>query len=118
MIPTLTPLLEDLRGLHERMVRAAAEVQAFEMRAIQNGHGENSNVFSPGYDLSQIRAEMAERLRYLQGIGVQLKDVEQGILDFPTRMHGRDVYLCWRLGEDEVAYWHDIESGYAGRKPL
>jgi hypothetical protein len=118
LIPMLIPLLEDLRQVNERRMLAVQEVQAFEMRAQQNGHGENTNVFSPEYDLRKIHEEMAERLRYLQELGVHLKDIENGIVDFPTRMGGRDVYLCWRLGEERVSHWHDMESGYAGRQPL
>jgi hypothetical protein len=118
LIPTLTPLLQDLHALHQRMTRAVEEVQVFERRAIQNGHGENTNVFLPDYSLEAIHSELNERLGYLDRLGIQLKDIENGILDFPTRMHGRDVYLCWRLGEETVAHWHEIESGFAGRRPL
>jgi hypothetical protein len=51
---------------------------------------------------------------------VQVKDLDRGLVDFPARHpeSGEDVLLCWELGEPEVAYWHDLESGFAGRKPL
>ena len=118
LIPMLTPVLEDLREVNERRLRAVREVQEFEMRASQDGHGENSNVFSPDFDLAKIYEEFAQRVRYLEGLGIQLKDIEHGVVDFPTRMHDRDVLLCWRLGEERVAFWHDVEGGYAGRQPL
>ena len=118
LIPTLIPVLEDLQRVHQQMQRAASEVQTFEHRAGQNGHGENTNVFSPELDLQRIRGELRERLLYLQGLGIQLKDIGEGIVDFPTHLYGRDVYLCWRLGEAEVSHWHDTESGFAGRRPL
>ncbi|MFO0960150.1 MAG: DUF2203 domain-containing protein [Isosphaeraceae bacterium] len=53
----------------------------------------------------------------LDRLGVELKGAD-GLCDFPARMEGRDVYLCWRLGEAEVRYWHDIDAGFAGRKPI
>jgi hypothetical protein len=49
---------------------------------------------------------------------IVLRDPENGLLDFPGRIDGQDVFLCWRLGEDEVAWWHGPDSGFAGRKPL
>jgi hypothetical protein len=118
LVPTLTPILEELRELYHRMSQAAAEVHGFEARAGQNGHGENTRVFSPEYDLRKIHSDLEQRALYLRGIGVHLKDIEHGILDFPTRMFGRDVYLCWRLGEERVSHWHDIDAGFAGRRPL
>src|SRR5207249_1745693 len=52
----------------------------------------------------------------LKDIGVELKDYFTGLVDFPCRMDNREVYLCWRLGEAEVAYWHELEAGFAGRQ--
>ena len=118
LLPSLIPVLEELRDLYGRVLTAADVVQDFERRAVQNGHGQGHQVFSPGYDLRQLHQEMQSRLQYLEGIGLHLKDLENGILDFPTRMFGRDVYLCWRLGEERVAYWHDMDAGFAGRQPL
>jgi len=118
MLPMVRPILENLQELRGRMVQGAVEVHDFEMLASQNGHGEHSAVFSPEYDLRKIHADIQERVRYLQDIGCILKDLEQGIVDFPTRMGGRDVYLCWRLGEEAVTHWHDIDSGFSGRQRL
>jgi len=47
-----------------------------------------------------------------------LRDIDRGLVDFPAIVEGREVYLCWELGEDEVCFWHDISSGYRGREPL
>jgi hypothetical protein len=54
----------------------------------------------------------------LEALGIQLKDRRIGLIDFPSEMDGRRVLLCWRLGESSVQYWHDENSGYAGRQPL
>jgi hypothetical protein len=54
----------------------------------------------------------------LSAAGIILRDPETGLVDFPSRREGRTVYLCWRLGEDRVAHWHDANAGFAGRRPL
>jgi len=61
---------------------------------------------------------MQERMVFLEAQSIVLKDIQHGIIDFPSRMYDRDVYLCWRLGEDSVSHWHDVDAGFAGRRPL
>ena len=62
---------------------------------------------------------IAERAGELEALGVQLKDYERGLIDFPAMRDGRVVLLCWQLGEgDEIEWWHDLETGFAGRQPL
>ncbi|MDB4899828.1 MAG: hypothetical protein JWN53_1636 [Gemmatimonadetes bacterium] len=56
--------------------------------------------------------------RELEALGIQLKDRRIGLIDFPSDMDGRTVLLCWRLGESSVQYWHDVQTGFAGRQPL
>jgi hypothetical protein len=56
--------------------------------------------------------------RELEQLGIQLKDRRLGLVDFPSEIGGRNVLLCWRLGEPEVQYWHELDAGYAGRQPL
>lgn len=76
-------------------------------------------------ELSQTQDELAteesklqEYVDELQKLGVELKSDEIGLCDFRTLMNGREVYLCWRLGEPEVMYWHELDGGFAGRQPL
>jgi hypothetical protein len=57
-------------------------------------------------------------LEALSESGIVLRDIDRGLVDFPAIQDGREVYLCWELGEDEVSFWHDISSGYRGREPL
>ncbi len=118
LLPTLTQVLEHLQALAGRLRTAMQEVHRFELRSAQNGHSQKVMPFETDHDLNAIRVDMEQRLEYLHGLGVHLKDIETGILDFPTRMHGHDVYLCWRLGEERVQHWHEIDSGFAGRRPL
>ena len=65
--------------------------------------------------LTNFTSEMSE----LESLGVQLKDFERGLIDFPSLRDGRVVLLCWQLGEgDELEWWHDVDAGFAGRTPL
>ncbi len=76
-------------------------------------------------ELSQIEEEVQKDTRRLRGyveelrqLGVEPKGVTEGLVDFPSRMDGRDVCLCWQLGEAEVLYWHETDAGFQGRQPL
>ena len=73
--------------------------------------------------VAQQALEMAiERLEdlvdELEDVGAELKDYQSGLIDFVGRHEGRDVYLCWKLGEESIAYWHELDAGFAGRKPI
>lgn len=118
LLPNLRPLLEDLQGLDRRMRHAVALIQEFEKLAVNNGHGEHADALRPEHDVEDIGRDMQERLLLLEAQSIVLKDIRNGIVDFPSRLRGRDVYLCWRLGEETVSHWHDTDAGFAGRQRL
>jgi hypothetical protein len=66
----------------------------------------------------QSREKIKQAIEQIQGIGCVLKDLDEGLVDFPALIDGREVYLCWKLGEERIGYWHGIDEGFAGRKPL
>ena len=109
--------LARLRVAARAVERELAEVRA---HASGNGHGDTARRASA---LESTRAEttraIADVVTELAEMGVQVKDADVGLLDFPARHpDGSIVLLCWRLGEDEVAAWHTLDGGFAGRKPL
>ena len=109
LLPYLAPALVELREKFE----AAAEVRVKITKAAAG------NGWSPQRDeWSKVLGRVAELLERLQEWQVELKDIATGLVDFPTVIEGRDAYLCWRLGEPEVAFWHFREDGFRGRKPL
>jgi hypothetical protein len=118
MLPVVTPILEDLTDVYIRLGDAAEIVRAFEARARQNGHTGDGSVFDPAARIEPIEERLRGHLQSLDSLGVVLKDIEIGLIDFPAKRDGRDVYLCWHLGEDRVAFWHDVDEGYRSRQPL
>jgi hypothetical protein len=77
-----------------------------------NGGGEPGRVVSEAF--LELQAAAAE----LDAVDVIVRDLDRGLVDFPTIRDGREVYLCWEEGEDEINYWHETDAGFAGRKPL
>ena len=78
----------------------------------QNGGGDAGRVVSEAF--LELRAALVR----LQEAEVVLRDLDRGLVDFPSIRDGREVYLCWLEEEDGIGYWHDVEEGFAGRKPL
>ena len=118
--------LEVVRPLAERMVEArgallVAQRQQAELitRIASNGGGLTpSDVSDAAAEVERASRDLMAAVDELQGLGVLVKDLDRGLVDFPCVHRGRELLLCWQLGEDEVAYWHGLEEGFAGRKPL
>ena len=69
-------------------------------------------------EFHKLSYEFYKELEQLEKTGCVLKDLEQGLVDFYCRFEGRDIFLCWRLGEGRIKAWHEIEEGFAGRQPI
>src|SRR6266851_1641085 len=69
-------------------------------------------------EMEQDQEKMRDYVQELQQLGIELKDFHAGLIDFPARMGNREVYLCWKLGELEVAHWHELDAGFAGRRKI
>jgi hypothetical protein len=118
--------LEELRPLAEQMVDRRQElVEAQGRRATLGAQvGTNGGDLTPSdfadadEEMERAAAALAESIERIQSAGVLVKDLDQGLLDFPARREGEDILLCWHVGEDEVRFWHGPEEGFAGRKPL
>jgi hypothetical protein len=111
-LPWVRERLERLREAHARLNEKEAR-DALSYAAPGNGGGEPGQVVSEGF--LGLRSALIE----LQEMDVVLRDLERGLVDFPSIRDGREVYLCWvEREEDEIRYWHDLEAGFAGRQPL
>jgi hypothetical protein len=83
-----------------------------------NGHLVDAELKEAQARLEQATAAVNELAEQIHEMGCELKGIEEGLIDFRTEMGGREVYLCWKLGEERIDWWHDLETGFAGRQPL
>jgi hypothetical protein len=118
--------LEQVRPLVEQMVvRRRAHVEALERQEELEGRIRGNGGGIPPAELAEAAAEVDRQARSLARmvddiveLGVEVKDLDEGLVDFPALRGGETVLLCWQLGEDEIGYWHSPEDGFAGRRPL
>ena len=119
-------LLGDVRPVAEELVarrRAFAVTTARRARLVARIAG-NGGDFDPQEpraleeQLEQQAEAIAQCVERLERLGVLVKDLDRGLVDFPALRRGEEVLLCWQVGEEEVAHWHGLEEGFAGRKPL
>jgi hypothetical protein len=114
LLPAVRPTLLKIQARHNTIATFRSSAQAAANSAQFGGGGmENGSVYVKSlYELGKLTLE-------LDALGIQLKDYSRGLIDFPSMREGRIVLLCWQLGEgDQIEWWHDLESGFAGRKPL
>jgi hypothetical protein len=112
LLPTLRKILDEVALHRDTLRERAPQMEPILRAAAENGGGRAS----AEYGLEAYNLYLAiERIREL---GVVLKDLDVGLLDFPHEREGRVVFLCWHPPEESVEYWHDLDAGYAGRRPL
>lgn len=119
-------LLAEVRPLAEQLVerkRSLDEAEAARAALLGRiaGNGGDltpSDVTDAIEGVRRAAAEIGRLVDELHELGVQVKDLDVGLLDFPSEREGEVVLLCWRVGEDEIGYWHGVDEGFAGRKPL
>ncbi|MCL4541457.1 MAG: DUF2203 domain-containing protein [Chloroflexi bacterium] len=116
LLPTLIPILEELR----RLVRDAAHFQRqlAMITPAARSNGQAPEALALEVALMGVQERFGDLVSQLEDFGVELKDVETGLIDFRSIRDGREVYLCWRLGEDRIRYWHELSAGFRGRQPL
>jgi hypothetical protein len=102
----------------DRMRAAREQLGDEEARAALTDAAPTNGGGEPGVVVSEAFIDLRDALTELQGIDVVLRDLDRGLLDFPAVRDGREVYLCLEDGEDEIGFWHDVETGYGGRQPL
>jgi hypothetical protein len=111
------PVAERMVALRERMRELEGEQREIVQIIAGNGSGYAVSD-SRSAEFSSVVAELESCVSELERLGVVIKDVDLGLVDFPAVREGEDVLLCWHVGEERVAAWHGLEEGYAGRKPI
>ena len=118
--------LDEVRPLTEELVehrRSLVELQERQASLAGRIAGNGGNV--EPHELQEVQdrldeevAGIARCVARIHEVGALVKDLDDGLVDFPARREGEDVLLCWRLGEDEIRFWHGLDEGFSGRKPL
>jgi len=120
LLPVLESLLRTAISNKKTMEEVEAEMQALRHRIFVNG-GTHVDVVAVARRKAQ-RAKAEQRakdaLAEIDSIGVQVKDLDIGLLDFPCEVEGSIVLLCWKMGEPAITHWHGTDEGFAGRKPI
>ena len=120
----LVPWLERIFGSLESQTRQVQEMQerlstlAHEQRRRNGTFDRYNEVNSIQQDLDDIRGQIKETVDELNGVGIIVRDIGQGLVDFPSLRDGREVYLCWIKGEARIDFWHETDRGFAHRQPL
>ncbi len=112
LLPTLRSLLARVSKERDALIDIRPEIDRAREKAASNG----GTPFGQAY-LKHMLAFTAI-VQKIQSLGVHVKDFKTGLVDFPYEHDGRIVFLCWRPDEDEIGWWHEIEAGFAGRRPL
>jgi len=112
IVRDIAELARDLQERHERL----SHVRPSKTGGMDDAHHEELQQALAEFERDQERMQDYER--ELKQLGVELKDYHSGLIDFPCWADNREVYLCWRMGEPEVAHWHELDAGFAGRQRL
>jgi len=119
LLPALRPLVERMVEAKQSLDRAQDRADDVGRRIAGNGGGIPPAELGELQDAVATQAgEVAALLNEIQGLGVLVKDLDSGLVDFPSTRFGEEILLCWRLGEEEVAWFHGYDDGFAGRRPL
>jgi len=120
LLPVLESLLRTAIGGKKLMEEVEAEMQSLTQRIFINGGTHVDVVAVARRKAERAKAEQRAKdaLAEIDSIGVQVKDIDTGLLDFPCEVDGRIVLLCWKMGETSITHWHSTEEGFAGRKPI
>jgi len=120
LLPVLESLLRSAISGKKLMEEVEAEMQALTHRIFLNGGTHVDVVAVARRKAERTKAEQRAKdaLAEIDSIGVQVKDIDIGLLDFPCVVEGRVVLLCWKMGETSITHWHSTEEGFAGRKPI
>jgi hypothetical protein len=114
LLPVVRQILKRIQTARRKLASYRSEAKAAAEQAEQGGGG-----FGEGLRYADLLIDLTSQTSELEGLGVQLKDFDRGLVDFPSLRDGRVVLLCWQIGEgDEVEWWHDVEDGFAGRTPI
>ena len=119
LLPRLEPLMRRLQAKRRQLRERQQVLEDFRARASRDGGVvPESHVADAKTESARLLAAIHEGVQQIESWGCVAKDLDHGLVDFLARRGQEQVFLCWRLGETEIRYWHGLQEGFAGRKPL
>lgn len=118
LLPRLEASLREIEALRMEMAEREGDLRDAHERLASNGHNLSDELATLPAEVADLSRRIADQARELAESGAIVKDLDMGLLDFPHLREGREVYLCWRLGEERIAWWHEVDAGLSGRQPL
>jgi hypothetical protein len=118
LLPRLQDLLIEMQEEKRTLERLHEQIAVLTGRASGNGHLVAKDLSEKRQEADALQKQLSAQLEEISSMGCELKGIDEGLIDFPSEREGRVVYLCWKLGEERIEHWHDVESGFAGRERL
>ncbi len=111
LLPSVRDWLESIQALQMQLSQLEVRLQTLSSSGDDVGGNAVNNSIKAQSELRSLAMEFSSR-------GIQIKDLERGLIDFPAVRNGKEIFLCWEKGEDDIEFWHDIDSGFSGREPI
>ena len=118
LLPKLTVIIHSLQTVREKILSLEVEIDTLELIAEKNDAGASSTLNKKVDEYTHAMVSFNNLVDEIHGLGCFLKDVDTGLIDFYAMQNNHGVFLCWRLGEEKVEYWHDINTGFTSREKL
>jgi hypothetical protein len=118
LLPRVEPILRKIQRLRATIADSEAVLAELQVRAMSNGHSHAGEIQHAQAESSAALEAIRDAIASINALGVEVKDLDMGLIDFLARRNGRPVYLCWRLDEEGIGWWHTLDSGFAGRRPI
>jgi len=117
LLPAVRQMLTEIQQRKHDLEQRSARLDGLLASTSGNGH-HATDVAAMRQELQAAATQLQQLMSELDATGAVLKGIDEGLIDFPSMREGRVVYLCWRLGEDTISFWHEMDTGFAGRQPL
>jgi hypothetical protein len=108
----IRPMMEEIQSIRQAILAGQPEAWPAVERAAGNGGSHAASLLALDFE------KLDDLVHAILDTGALIKDLNTGLLDFPALRKGQEVYLCWKLGEPRIDFWHEIEAGFAGRQPI
>ena len=118
LLPVVRPLLLEIQQLGREIAERESHLYIDQNKLMSNGHKTSTDSEALRQEILALNSRIRAHVNTILDMDIIVKDLTEGLIDFPALLHGREVYLCWKLGEDGIHWWHEIEAGFAGRQPL